>query len=561
MKPRSQVRARPLSFVEFVTRLGVSLTPAQMTVALVAFDGIQPKHLPPEYRKIARKLFGDVDSIPASVLAIVVAVVGARSGKSYILGGLRLLHLAWTIALNTLAPGEVATGLIVAPDLRLARQCLRFVIGALENSNLTPDIVGQAGDSVTIRRPDGRTVVIECLPATRGGSAVRGRSLVGAVLDECAFFRDSESVVNDVEVFTAVTPRILPGGQTILASTPWASVGLLHDLFRQNWGHPVNALAIHAPTSLMRDYDPAVMAIIERERSRDPQNAKREYDAEFTDLESTLIPAADVLAATDDVKERPYRVGLYYGCTVDVGLRNDSTAILLFHVEARKRPGAPPAAVLIVDAIAHLVPRLFGRRVRLDEVDEAIGNLCEKFHVTKVHGDMREEAGLSLLLRARGLEFVEMSLTLPEQEKRARALAGRFSSGTVRLVSDATLTKQVTELRVKRRPGGGIAIEGRGKHDDAADTLLLAADVATTLPMSGGDIVCDTSVFVGDGNVQVNSRWRERHVSPDGSVRWTPSSPPVGSAEWVESRRELAAEGVFPMNEPDFRPFANNDFK
>ena len=69
---------------------------------------------------------------------------------------------------------------------------------------------------------------LEALPATRGGSALRGRSLVGAVLDEAAFFRDEDYSVNDAEIYRAVAPRILPEGQTIIASTPWAEgVGLL----------------------------------------------------------------------------------------------------------------------------------------------------------------------------------------------------------------------------------------------------------------------------------------------------------------------------------------------
>ena len=60
--------------------------------------------------------------------------------------------------------------------------------GACEHPSLARMVAAETADSVTIERPDGRRVVIECLPATRGGSAVRGRSLVGAVLDESAFF-------------------------------------------------------------------------------------------------------------------------------------------------------------------------------------------------------------------------------------------------------------------------------------------------------------------------------------------------------------------------------------
>jgi hypothetical protein len=561
VKPRSQHHARPLSFIEFVSRLGVRLTPAQMTVALVAFDGIQPKHLPPEYRKLARQLFGDVDTIPALAWAVFVAVCGARSGKTYCLCALRLLHLAWTVGLGGLAPGEEAVGLIVAPDLKLARHALRFVTGVLENSNLTPHVVGHTSDNVTIRRPDGHLVRIECQPATRGGSAVRGQSLVGAVLDECSLFRDVNAIVNDQEVYLAVSPRILKDGQVILASTPWARTGLLFEMFRDNYGKPQTALAVHAPTALMRNFDPVVMSLIERERLRNEPNYRREYLAEFADLQTSLLVGADVDAAVDTgTKERAYRSECVYAVTADVGLKHDPTCAMVFHLESRSRDGGPPAVTLVIDAIRHLAPRLLHRRITLDEVDKVLGDLCNLYRVNKVHGDSREAGGLAVLLRARGIEFIECSMSLPEQERRAVGLSHRFAARTVRILDDPILVLQCKESTIKRRAGGQVAIEGRGtKHDDAFDCLMLSTSVV--LPSSGGNIECTTSVFVGDGSVAVTSVWRERHVSPDGSVRWTPSSPPVGSAEWVESRRELAAEGVFPMNEPDFRPFASNDFK
>src|SRR5204863_19806 len=83
------------------------------------------------------------------------------------------------------------------------RQGLRYALGAVKESHLKSLLVAETADSLTLRRPDGRIVTIECLPATRGGSALRGRTLVGVVLDECAFFRDSDYTVNDADIFSA----------------------------------------------------------------------------------------------------------------------------------------------------------------------------------------------------------------------------------------------------------------------------------------------------------------------------------------------------------------------
>ena len=116
---------------------------------------------------------------------------------------------------------------------------------------------------------------VECLPATRGGSALRGRSLVSAVLDECAFFRDEQFAVNDTDLFKATAPRVLPGGLVVIASTPWAETGLLFDEFSRNYGAPVTALACHAPTTLMRSDDPRILSMVAREVERDPITAER----------------------------------------------------------------------------------------------------------------------------------------------------------------------------------------------------------------------------------------------------------------------------------------------
>ena len=268
------------SFLEFVKKdLGVTLSPGQRVLCGVAFDGLEPADLDGTDRDLARQIFGDVDTIPPKARNVLAAMCGARAGKSYVLCALRLLHLGLTVDLSSLAPGEEASGPIVAPDMRLARQTMRYISGAM---NGCPGILAMCQkdgvDAISIKRPDGVIVTFECLPATRGGSAVRGRTFVGAVLEEACFFRDADSVVNDDEIHKAVAPRIVPSGQLIIASTPWAESGLLYDLCDRNHGNPSDAIAAHAPTLLLRN-DEHTRQLVENERERDADNAAREFDA------------------------------------------------------------------------------------------------------------------------------------------------------------------------------------------------------------------------------------------------------------------------------------------
>ena len=272
---------RRQAYTEFLRALGITLAPAQDVGFRVTFNGEEPSALVGADADLSRMLFDDVQGdVPTLARDVVVIVKGARIGGSRF-SALRALHLALTIDLSTLAPGEEAFVLFVAPDMRLARQTMRYALGAVQADRaLAVMLDGEPSrDGFAIRRGR-RRIQFVCLPATRGGSAVRARSIVCAVLSEAAFFRDADYAVNDAEIFRAIAPRVLPGGQTILESTPWLESGLLFELHRDNFGAPLTALAMHAPTLLMR---PAARtrAIVEAERKRSPENAEREFDALF----------------------------------------------------------------------------------------------------------------------------------------------------------------------------------------------------------------------------------------------------------------------------------------
>lgn len=278
-----------MKFISFLRTVGFTATPAQEVLCRVAFDGEEPGSLTGTDRDLATQLFGpDVDTVPPEARSVIVIVKGARIGGSR-MSALRALHLAATFDPTAVAPGEIASATIVGPDIRLGRQTLRFAHGA---ATATPALAGAMGsvteDSFQLVTGPGRAVAVECLPATSGGRAVRGRSLVAAVMSEAAFFRDRDYLVNDEEISRALAPRLTHGAQLIIESTPYAEMGLLHSLYHENWNSPETALAVRAPTLLMRP-EPTMRALVERERKRDPDNAAREFDAEFISAGSDLF--------------------------------------------------------------------------------------------------------------------------------------------------------------------------------------------------------------------------------------------------------------------------------
>jgi hypothetical protein len=292
---------RPATFLAFLRRVpGIRLTPAQVVLVKVSFDAVDPCDLEGDERELSGQLFGDCERIPSEARTVVAWLKGARIGGTW-LCAMYLVYAALTADLDGLALGEMAFAIIVAPDLKTARQALRFALGLAKQ--IAPWlIVSETADGFVLRREDGRLVSIECLAASRGGSAVRGRSMVAALMDESAFFRDADSgVVNDSEIFRALVVRIRAGGILCVISTAWMKSGLLMDLVEKNHGAPQSAVAAIAPTTLVRTDSLQLARIIDEERSRDPLNAAREFECvPFDGGAAAFIPASAIDAMVDE---------------------------------------------------------------------------------------------------------------------------------------------------------------------------------------------------------------------------------------------------------------------
>lgn len=289
------------SFGEFCKPL-VKLHPGQEAVVRVGVDGERIDELPEALRDIAVQIFGAIDDVPDEARGTLVLVKGARIGGSYIFGGLLGLYKALTVDLSGLAPGETAACLSVGPDVRLGRIPTRYSLGAAKTIRAIASRIDnkKSADGFAITRPDGKRVSLEALPSTRGGTAVRGRSLPFAVMTEAAFMRDADYQINGEAVHGALAPRVLPGGMLVIESTPWDESGVLYNLFKENHAAPKAALVALCPTLTMRP-EPRMLGLVDIEKRRDPDNAAREYECQFLGSSGTgvFFDAAQIDAAVE----------------------------------------------------------------------------------------------------------------------------------------------------------------------------------------------------------------------------------------------------------------------
>jgi hypothetical protein len=466
-------RKRTPSFLKFLTGpCRFEPTPAQRALVRVAFDDADPDD------EMARTLFGDVDHVPPEARRVVSITKGARIGGTRI-AALYLLFRGAFSPLATLAPGELAAGLIVGPDLRLARQALRYARGA---AGALPDIARaitkDGEDGFTFTRPDGRSVTIECLPATRGGSAVRGRSLVGAVMTEAAFFRDASSgVVNDEEIKRAIVPRLMPGAKLVIESTPWLASGVLYENDRQ-WGQPSTCLAARAPTLLMRP-SAEMEAFVNEERARDPDNARREFDAQFLEAGAGLFFDGQCITRSA-IDSLPLPLSPFTGpCGIggDLGLAADSSAVALVQWDRSKR--------LVVAVLDELKPSP-GAPLQIEAVTKHFATVTATWRGEKEKHSGASTIWLDTYERERAREHfathkIEVR-TLPGGGDGKFSTYQRFREllhgGLVVLPNHPRLIAQLRSVTVRPLSGGGVKIEsprraGMG-HGDLVSALVAA---------------------------------------------------------------------------------------
>lgn len=439
---------------------GVTLTPGQREVAGVFYDGAAPTDV---------AIWG-AEVVVAGVrprARVVCAVVGARGGKTYALIALRALHGAMTRDLSSMARGQEALALVVAPDPRMRAEVLRYAEGHAEK--IWP-ILSSNADGFRIERPDGRVVSVEAVVATRGGTALRGRSLTDAFFDECAFFRDQDYVVNDEELFRAASPRVLPGGQIIVASTPWAKKGLLWSFYRDGWGRTdAVALVARAPTLALHDA-PWVRAIVEDERRRNPDNAAREYDAIFPESDAAQMFGEElVLRCTDEGRETRLPLpGETVTAGADFGFERDSSALAVVHdagggmlhvaelMELKPEPGEP------------LKPSKVCRSFAAVAVRHGVGEIMADQHYRQAIAEYIEGAGLTFLDAPTGKDIATSYVRL-------RSL---MQEGRIRLPDNARLRAQLINVQARPLAGGAMSIVSPrvagGGHGDLVSALVCA---------------------------------------------------------------------------------------
>lgn len=476
----AHIQVSPARFTAFVAWLGVVLSVGQTVVAKVAYDGVEPKDLEGDERAVAKEIFGDVETVPEDARSTFVAVCGGRGGKSYVLVALRMVHGMFTRDLSSAAPGQHPAALVIAPNGALRQEVINYAVGAIRSKpelkaclivpKGTPDDGVVSGFS--IRRPDGGKVVdFVAGVATKGGYGGRGRSWTDAALDECAFFQDSTFQVNDQALYDAASARVLPGGQTLVTSTPWAESGLLYEKHHENFGKPKTALVAHAPTLTINPSDWA-KKIVARGYATDPENAEREYGARFMKGGTTVFFPPDLIESCIDdslnVDEpRMPQPGDAVSAGGDLGFRSDSASLAITH--------RTTAGLILLGELLEMQPRDQPEgRLRPKKTIAAFRERMEVHGATTLMGDQYYAETADEELHEAGFAFFQCPASTDEVYVRTRQ---RMRDGLVRFARHPRLIQQLKEVKGRPTSGGKMSIINprwaKGGHGDNASAFVL----------------------------------------------------------------------------------------
>jgi hypothetical protein len=398
---------------------------------------------------------------PKKRVSEAVIIAGRGAGKDSVAS-----LIASCIAINfdpkgKLRPGEKAVVMCIAVDRTQARIVHGYIRAYFEQIPALAALV-KSIDSESIELRNG--VVIEV--HTNSYRSVRGRSILAAVFDECAFWRDEDFASPDTEVYGAVSPGLarVSGSMLIVISTAHKRSGLLYQKWKDHYGRDDDdVLVVRGSTRTFNTLFDA--KVIERQIASDPALYRAEYLSEWRDDLSTFISRELLDAAVDrGVVVRPPVAGTTYFAGADPsGGAQDSFTLSVSHREKDD--------VVVLDL-------LFERRAPFNpsEVTEEIAALLKSYGCSQVTGDKYAANWVVEAFAKTGIKYV------PSERDRSAIYLDcmpLFTAGRARLIDNPRLVAQFAALERRTFSTGRDRVDhGSSGKDDACNSAALALVLA-----------------------------------------------------------------------------------
>jgi hypothetical protein len=210
---------------------------------------------------------------------------------------------------------------------------------------------------------------------------------------------------------------------------------------------------------------------LERERSRDPENYRREYEAEFTEAVSSFLPTEMIEQCVVEGRTElmPDTDEQYYVAAVDAAFKGDTFTLCIAHNDNEKEN-------VVID---HLAGWQGSKEhpIRLGDVIPQIKEICSRYNVHYLKGDQFGAEPLRDAFERVGLTFEEYTFTNQSKANLYATLRTRIMDRAIELLDHPTSVRELRGLEVENLPGGGMRVRHARHaraHDDYADAIALA---------------------------------------------------------------------------------------
>lgn len=388
-------------------------------------------------------------------------IVGVQSGKSQICA----LIAAYEAARAVLARKRNLYVPLIAQDFKAATRALfSYVAEAIEASPaLAAQVVRQTTSEVELSR--GVTLAtFPCRPA-----AIRGLRAAAVVIDELAFFIQTDGRPTDTEMLRAARGRVATtNGKVIVLSSPYAQSGALYELHRRHHGQEDSPVLVWQATA--PQMNPTLSAdYLARMVTEDPEAAEAELFGRFRAGVSTFVdPQALAEVVETGVRERQPDPGTTYRGYVDAasGSGKDSFAVAVAHKDGERA---------VLDAVYAWSPP-FNPSGVITEASE----LLRRFDISSVQGDRYAPGFVSEGFRKHSITYNAAPRTTSDTYLELLPLV---NAGAVVLLDDPKLLRELRGLERRRGTAGKDKVDHRpGAHDDRATAA--AGALVSAIPPS-----------------------------------------------------------------------------
>lgn len=331
-----------------------------------------------------------------------------------------------------------------------------------------------------------------------GGSssaALRGSNNIVVIFDEAAFFQDGDGRSSGGEVYKALTPSILTfgsEGKILLLSSPNGKSGLFYNKYKESFDDTDRILMFQLYSALA---NPLVdSSFLKSEKRRDRKSFDCEYGANFLDTLSAWIDDSSLFekCINHEITENSPKgkQGIEYFWGIDIGLKNDGTAITICHRDKFNEKVIIDYSNVWFSASSdvwdssnkiykeHSDKRLSGYEILpMEQIVEIIKELAENFPPSDGWFDQFNGQALYEMLQNEGFsQFRMVSVTNGINMQTFQTTKNLYTSGLIEFPNIELLITELYTLEEKRSAGSFIveAPQRQGFHDDISVSLVRA---------------------------------------------------------------------------------------